>query len=200
MRPIIFSILKKQQNIFFMFAIAGATVISLFVFIYAPMDAHVKRLRSELKAVEDSLNKIHKIVGTKEDIGKGIIKLREEALTYQHKFINPENASELLKTLSDQAREYELDVVSIQPSDFRLCYDEKGTLLKFDGLECNKISIDMSVTGSYGAFVDYMQGLENDSQAQLIVERFGVDEQSGTDKLKARIVINAFAFMPPRKK
>ena len=200
MRPIDFSTLKKQQNIFFTFAIIIATVISLMIFVYTPKKAYIKKLESELKAVEDSLDNIHKIVGAKEDIGKGIVRLREEALIYQRKFINPENVSELLKTLSDKAREHEIDVVSIQPSNFGLCYDKKGNTLRLDTLECSKISIDMSVTGPYGALVDYMQVLENNDQAQLIVERFGVDKQSGTGILRAHIVVNAFALMPPDKK
>jgi len=195
--PIKFLITKRQQNILYMFGIVALTIIIVFIFIYAPKETQVKKLKVQFKSLEESLTNIHSIVGIKEDLGKGILRLRSDAADTEAKFVRPDNIGELLQMLSAEARSRDIEVVSTQPSEFSTCYAKaKGSALQFDGFECNKISIEMNVVGSYRSLIDYMDTLENKQTLQLVVERFNIERQDNPSRLRAYIVINAFALLP----
>ena len=189
---------KQQQNIFIMVGIAAAAIIVLFIFIYMPKESQMKKLRQELKAVESSLANIQSIVGARKDLGSGILKLRQEKDSIESEFIRPDNLNSLLQTLSEQARESGLEVVSIQPSEFVVFYDAKGSVPSIDNLECNKVSIEMSVAGSFKSVIDYLEALERKGSPRLVIKKFNVEKQQQA-RLNAYIIVDGFALMPNKR-
>jgi len=192
-----FNFSRQQQNIFMMIGIVAAAIIVLFVFIFMPKEAQMKKLRQELKSVEISLADIETIVGKKENLGSGILKLRQEKDALESRFMRHENLNSLLQTLSEQARGCGLEVISIQPSEFVLFYGTKGSLLKMDNLECNKVSIEMSVTGSFKPIIDYMESLERKDSPKLFIKKFSVEKQQQA-RLNAYIIVDGFALIPKK--
>jgi hypothetical protein len=171
-----------------------------FIFIYTPKRTVIYKLRQELGNVKDSLARIEAIVGERKYLGEGILKLRKEAGSLQSKFIKTEDVEELLKILSDDARRLGIEVVSMQPSEFKIWYDKKGRNLEVDNLECNKISVDMRINGAYKPLTDYMQGLENKDFPLLIIRKFDVQKSQGAARLGVNMIIDGFALYPKRAK
>ena len=192
-----FTFNRQQQNIFMMVGIVAAAILVLFIFIFMPKEAQMKKLRQELKAVEVSLANIESIVGTRKDLGNGILKLRQEKDAFESKFIKYDSMNSLLQTLSEQARECDLEVISIQPSEFALFYGPKGSTLAIDNLECNKVSIEMSVRGSFKPIIDYIESLERKDSPRLTVKKFSIEKQQEA-KLNAYIIVDGFALMPKK--
>lgn len=190
-----FTITKKQQNILFIFGVVFLTIFVAFAFIYKPKEAQAKKLSQDLKAVEASLKNIHAIVGPDSDLGKGILRLRDESKMFDAKFIKPEAVSDLLETLSGQARSESLEIVSMQPSEFTTSYNTQGKAIRFDDMECNKISIEMHLLGSYRDIIGYMDMLENKNSLQFKIERFSIDRQDNSSRLRAYIVVDCFALL-----
>ena len=190
-----FTVTKKQQNILFVFGIVFLTVVIIFVFIYKPKETEAIRLKGNLKAVDTSLKDIHAIVGENSDLGKGILKLRDESKVFEAKFIRPEDVSNLIETLSSDARGHGLELISMNPSEFSACHDLKGKPIKFDDLECHSISVEMHLVGSYRQIIDYLDTLENKNTLQLMVERFNIDRQDDPNRLKAYIAVDSFALI-----
>jgi len=190
-----FIVTKQHQNILFVFGIVLLTVVIAFAFIYKPKETEAIRLKESLKAVEASLKDIHAIVGENSDLGKGILRLRDESTAFEAKFIKPEAVSSLIETLSSEARGHGLELVSMNPSEFTACHDLKGKAIKFDGLECHSISVEMHLVGNYRHIIDYLDTLENKNTLQLRVERFNIDRQDDPNRLKAYVVIDSFALI-----
>ena len=189
------AITKQQQNALLMFAVLVLSITVLFLFIYAPKSAKLKKLRNELAMIEASLNKIHAIIGEKEDLGKGILRMRQEAGVCEAKFIKPREISALLQELAQEARSQDLEVVSMQPSEFFLSYGDKGNTLSVDDQECNTINIEMNLVGSYRSLIEYMSILETRPTQHLFINRFNIERQATSDKLKVHITVCSFALL-----
>jgi len=192
-----FNFSRQQQNIFMMVGIVVLAMIVLFIFIFMPKEAEMKKLRQQLKSVEVSLANVETIVGARKDLGNGILKLRQEKDALESKFIRYDNLNSLLQTLSEQARECDLEVISIQPSEFALFYGAKGSVLTIDNLECNKVSIEMSVTGSFKSIIDYIQSLERKDSPRLAIKKFSVEKQQQA-RLNGYIIVDGFALIPKK--
>ena len=190
-----FTITKKQQNILFIFGVVFLTIFIAFVFIYKPKETKAKKLSQDLKTVEASLKNIHAIVGADSDLGKGILRLRDESKTFEAKFIKPETVSDLLETLSGEARSEGLEIVSMQPSEFVTSYNVQGKAIRFDDMECNKISIEMNLLGNYRDIISYMDMLENKNSLKFKIERFSINRQDNSSRLRTYIVIDCFALL-----
>jgi len=189
------AITKQQRNALLMFAVLVLSITVLFLFIYAPKSAKLKKLKNELAMIEASMNKVHAIIGEKEDLGKGILRMRQEADVYDAKFIKPKEISGLLQELAQEARLQNLEVVSMQPSEFFLSYSDKGNTLSVDGQECNIINIEMNLIGSYRSLIEYMSILEAKPAQYLLINRFNIERQTTSDKLKVHITVCSFALL-----
>lgn len=188
-------ITKKQRSILFIFVIVFLTLAVAFFVIYKPKETEARKLKAGIKAVEASLKNIHAIVGEDSDLGKGILRLRDESKAFDAKFSKPETVSELIGTLSSEARGHDLELVSMNPSEFGICYDLKGKPIKFDDMECQKISIEMQLVGGYRQIIDYMDTLENKSTLQLKIERFNISRQDAPGRLRITMVVDSFALI-----
>lgn len=193
-----FVVNEHQKNILMMAAVVLISALIFSVFISGPKHAQIDRLRQELNAVKDSLNNIKKIVGDDKDLGRGILKLRAESIALAAKFIKPENVGDLLGVLSEDARESEVEVVSMEPSEFRVCYGSRGEFLGLENLECNKIGIDMTIVGTYKALTDYIQNLENKDAPLMMVRSFDIEKYQTPPALRTHIVVDSFALLAKR--
>lgn len=179
-----------------MAAVVLITAAIFMIFILRPKQAQMQDLNRQMDEVRESLNNIKRIIGDSRDLGEGILRLRSEESALAAKFIRPENVGDLLGVLSEGARQFGVEVVSMQPSELKVCYGPKGETLRLDNSECNKASIDMDVLGSYRSLVDYIGSLEVQEAPFVLVRRFDIEKQQSSSSLRAHIVVDGFTLLP----
>lgn len=189
---------KQQRNILIMLAVVISSILVFFVFIYSPTKAKIHQLKNQLKSVGQSLVDIQAIAPDRKDLGRAILNLRQESNFIESRFIKPDEVAASLEMLSEFARQAGIEVVSVQPSEFKPCYAVKPELLQSEGLECNKVSIDINLVGAYKALTGYIERLEANVSPQLSVRRFDIDKYQAPSRLRAHIVVDSFALMPKK--
>ncbi len=188
---------NKQQLDILLMAGAAMVIMSIFyIFVYAPKQSQMAKLHHELDAINGSLSEIEKIVGSRNDLGKGILRLKESANNWELKFIRPDDTVGLLKILSEEARHFNLEVASIQPAELKILTGKNGEILKLEDLVCHTISINMNLTGSYAALANYMQKIEHKDTPQLIVKRFDIEKTQSSSRLNIHMVVEGIVLLP----
>lgn len=193
-----FFIESHQKNILIAVVAVILLILLFSIFVYTPKKAQLHRLRQELNSVNDSLNNIQRIVGYTKDLAKGILKLRQEISALESMFIKLDDAGKLLQMLSEQARDLDIEVLSAQPSEFKTSYGKKGEVLEIENLECNKMSIEMDMLGTYKTLTNYIQKLENSLASPRVVVRSFDIQKYQAPRLKVHIVTECFALLPKK--
>jgi len=193
-----YNISKQQIDILIMAAVILIVTSVFYVFVYTPRQKQLGNLKQELERVENTLGDIEKLVGSRKDLGKGILRLREEASSWDLKFIKPDETAELLKILSEEARRLNIEVASIQPAELKPLLN-KGSILKLDDAECNRISIDINLAGTYLALVDYMQKIEHRKAPQMVIKKVDIEKYQGSSRLNAHMVVEGVVLLQKTK-
>jgi hypothetical protein len=152
-------------------------------------------LKQRLSGIEASLNKIEALVGSRKDLGLGILRLRQEAIDLDSQFLRPDDTAALLQMLSEKARESDIEVVSTRPSEFRTWYDKTGKPLELENAQCSQIEIDMEVMATYVALTEYMRSLTANKSPRLVIRRFSVEKSQKPSVLHASMTVQAFTLL-----
>ena len=159
----------------------------------------MRRLKQQLWGIEASLDKIEAAVGSRKDLGSGILRLGQQMADLDARFLKPDDTAALLEMLSEAARESEIEVISTRPSEFRTWYDRRGKPLELQNAQCNVIGIDMEAMATYADMADYMRSLTANHAPQLVIRKFSIEKSQKPAVLRASMVVEAFALLASKE-
>ncbi len=180
--------ITKEQKKVLKYVAAGTTTLVLFwVFVYLPNRNQMQQIQLNLAGTEKQLNSIKNIDEIKNTASKGytytesIENLKNELVACSKSIPTAEEDS--LQYLSASAQKLNLEILSIRPDAKELLLDENKNKVKIAGLDCCRLSVKLSLKGSYMNIAKYIETLTKNAPSLLSVENLKITGLTMTDSL-----------------
>lgn len=182
---------SAQKKINIVTATGVLAFLMLWGFLYLPSIKVVKELKSELNGIQDQIRQIEgKVTGD----GKTKQGIRELEVRYQ--WVNskfPEKEEKALRMLSDLAKEFKIDVLSIRSQPKVDFLDEDAQKVEIEGRVCQKFLVSIEIKAVYGDLVEYVGTLKESLPAYITIERMRIrKETSGARQLSITLDLNLY--------
>src|SRR3989338_1041221 len=173
--------------------VISAVIIGLFLqFVYAPKAMEVKKLRLEYKKIKSDISGLYDFIGGEENLKDNLIKMRTYASAFDKAFPYEKDASNIIKQLNEEARDLNVNVVSIKPGDLVNYTDMNGAQLKISGYACKSMPMTLSVEARYQALGDFLNKIETARCPMISVRKAAMRKDVNIlPKIRAGIELSA---------
>ncbi|MCK5081268.1 MAG: hypothetical protein KAR31_00040 [Candidatus Omnitrophica bacterium] len=182
---------SAQKKINIVTATGVLAFLMLWGFLYLPSIKVVKELKSELNGIQDQIRQIEGKVTGDGKTKQGIRELELRAQWVNSKF--PEKEEKALRMLSDLAKEFKIDVLSIRSQPKVDFLDEDAQKVEIEGRVCQKFLVSIEIKAIYGDLVEYVDNLKESLPAYITIERMRIrKETSGARQLSITLDLNLY--------
>ncbi len=165
----------------------------LFQFVYFPKSRQVRRLSSEYKNIKQDIDGLYNFIGTEGNLEENIIERRRDLAILESAFPFEKEVSNVIKQLNDQARHFNVNVISLKPEDLLIYKDHEGKEVKVSDYFCKCMPLTLNVESRYKALGEFLLNLETNRSPIVTIEK--VDIKKDEDKApatKAEIRLTAY--------
>jgi Tfp pilus assembly protein PilO len=178
-------ITKGQKNILLITAIAVVLIAGFRLFVYRPTKNTVRKLKTELAAVQYKINAIEAVVGQNKSLEEGVVLLQERLNELDKKF--PDNERETLRMISKLAYKHGLNVTSIKPQSKSLFTDKNNSPVTVEDKVYETMSISMVAHAPYVKLGKFLEAIRRDIAHLLSVKRLTLAKKAKQYELNADI-------------
>jgi len=177
--------------------IYGAIVVGVFlifwIFFYGPSRGRANRLKSRLLIAKGEIQDIEAMVDKDRPVSESINLLRKRQEELENKF--PEKEEQSLRGLSDLARRFDIEVISISPQQKKIFLDKDSDQVKVSGKTCQRVYVGMKIRCSYEGLVRFIEALKEDLPAFVTVEHLEIQKYAAGSRKRLNVVLELNLFL-----
>lgn len=179
---------RSQRNIILSAVLLIGVFLIAGIFLYAPLQAKLARLKNELEETKSSIQKIQAMVPAQGGgIGEGIKLLDGQYRQLSGKFPAKEEAA--LSVLFDLAHQANIEITTVQSQPKNLCAQQAAVKDK----QCYELPVSLSLKGNYENLVEYIELLRGSLPAVITFEKLMAQKTSpGAPELTITIEIKLY--------
>ncbi len=168
-------------------------VVLLFQFVYFPRSRQVKRLDSEYKKIKHDIDRLYNFIGKEGNLEENIIERRKDLALLESAFPFEKEVSNVIKQLNDQARRFNVNVISLKPKDLLIYKDREGKELKVSDYFCKCMPLTLNVESRYRELGEFLLSLETNRSPIVSIEEVDIErDKDRAPAVKAEIELNAY--------
>lgn len=177
---------SSQKRIIIVASILGGCLLFFSIFIYWPQQTKLEANKSELRRVDHEIQLIEGLVDKNVSIEEGIRLLRDEYSKMESKF--PAREEEALSYLSEAARKYRIEVISVNSQPKQSITDNQEKNIMVDDKKLKKILVTMDLKSNYKDLVNYLDDLKTSLPAFMTAEKLKINKiDSNQSSLNVRL-------------
>lgn len=175
--------LPKQQ-IFYLAAGVLIFILFFWIFIYAPANRKLSRIKQKLAYTENQIADIAGIAQGR-DLSEAMAKLNKDLIRSASRL--PLRRETVTNYLSDNAARFNIDVKNM------VLAQNRAITGKIPGLEIDETPITMTLTADYRSLGDFLNSLTNDESMLIILKKLEIQGAGeGRTKLDITLKVNAY--------
>lgn len=160
----------------------------LWFFIFIPSKKKVTDIQLELLAIQEKIGQIEKIAGPSQTIDRGI---KDAKARYQRlNSLFPDKEEEALKQLSHLAKKYNIEIISLNPHEKKLC--SAGLIDDIEGKKCHRVFVSMQIRAFYKGLVGYIEALKESLPAFISIETLKIRKFNPAVQLDVLLEFNVY--------
>ena len=184
---------QAQKKIILDLAVALAALLIFLLLAYLPSRKAVRMMASQLEDAEKQINEIEAILGSSKSMDEGMQLLRQRFQKIDARFSLKQEDS--LRLLSEGARRFNVEIISVKPQAKTAFLDEKNNELSIEGKACMRLPVSLEMRSSYKDLVRYLRYLRDSYPALTAIERLrAAKDQSGLSRLNVSLDIELYLF------
>ena len=168
----------SQNKIVFSFILIVSVFLMLWLYLYLPSERELVGLKSRFVAVDNQIQQIENALGKSQTRGENIKLLKEKYKQLNNRF--PQKEEEGLRIIMDSARKMNMEIVSIRPQLKTALLDEDNRKIEIEGKTCHKVSVFVSMRGSYEHLIEYIENLEDSLPVFVNIERLKINKDNSS--------------------
>jgi Tfp pilus assembly protein PilO len=175
---------REQIKIIYISLIVLVFFILFWLFVYGPQSRRLALIKKELMRAEAQITEIKNLVG-KEELAAAVTQLRIKLNTVTSQL--PQGEEVVISNLSQDARNLNIEVKNIIPSDTRLLSN------RIAGYKIEELPISMKLVCEYNILGRYLEKLRNNFPVLVRIRKIDiVGKGEGKPKLDITLEISAY--------
>lgn len=181
----------SQKKIIIIAILVILAFLGFWIFIYFPAKTSVNRLKAEIVNLESQIQEIDTLTDKSNSIAEGIRSLEGKFCQLENRLSQKEQ--EGLRMLSDLARKFGLEVVSIRPQLKNALLDRGNQKMEIEGKACQSVLVTIEIRCTYRDLVRYLENLTRSTIMLTGVERLKINKDaSGSAVLNVTLDLNLY--------
>ena len=166
-------------------------LIAVLILLFGFVNRRMNSLKQNLQEVNSQVQEIKTAMDQDQSIDQTIALLEENVRRLDSKF--PTKEEEALRTISDLARKFQLEIVSINSQNKVECVDKNSQKIELNGKTCETIKVRLAIKGTYKDLANYLDALRELLPSYMIVDHLGIArDASGLTKLNINLDLNLY--------
>ncbi len=164
----------SQRKIFILAILLGVVFFLVWIFIVIPRQITLSRMKEELKSIQNQILEIESIVPKDAKIDQVIRAFDEEKQRLVSKF--PNRDEEGIKMLSDYARKFNIEIVSLRSQTKVLFFDRDQKKVEIEGKNCYQVLVSIELKSQFKNLVQYLQDLKKTFPRYITLEKVKINK------------------------
>ena len=184
--------LQNKKNILIVSVIVFIIAL-LFQFVYFPRLRQVRSLNREYKSIARDIDELYSFIGRDGSLEDNIIERRRGLAMLESAFPFEKGVSDIIKQLNEQARHFNVNVISLKPRNFEIYRDREGKELKVSDYCCKCMPLTLNVESRYRALGEFLLNIETNKSPMISIEEVEIEkDKDKTSTIKADIELTAY--------
>ena len=184
--------LQNKKNILIVSVIVFIIAL-LFQFVYFPRLRQVRSLNREYKSIARDIDELYSFIGRDGSLEDNIIERRRGLAMLESAFPFEKGVSDIIKQLNEQARHFNVNVISLKPRNFEIYRDREGKELKVSDYFCKCMPLTLNVESRYRALGEFLLNIETNKSPMISIEEVEIEkDKDKTSTIKADIELTAY--------
>lgn len=166
-----------EQKLIAIAAILSGGFLCFWLFAYMPTRRAAQAIKTKADQARSQIQDVELIVGRGGDIRRTIELLDETFRRLETKFPSREEVG--LRALSDIARQFNIELVSIKPEPKAVFLDGQARKTEIEGKVCQKTAVSMALRCGFKELVRYLEALRDAAPIFVDVEKLKINKDAG---------------------
>jgi len=174
-------------------AIALVCLLVFSVFVYIPARKQAFLFRKEIRAIDEQIKSVHERVGSMKEMGKVLARMQKELVSFEKRIPTKDELSAVATEISDLAKTYSVEVVSIKSKGTEALLDEDGKPVIFGGKELRRTQANLHLQGTYRAIAEYINNMQKSLNILATIDEIKIlKDEDISPRLDVTLVLTSF--------
>ena len=175
-------------------SIAAVTVFLLFLlFVYAPKNIGVGKLKSEIRNIDQQVKSIQAMLGDMRRLGEVLSDMQNEVASFEKRIPRKKEISSILSECSSLAKTCSVEVVSVKAKESELLVDDGGNPAIFGEKALETIQVELTLKATYKALADYIKHIQDSLNIFATINGISVVKNKDmAPRLDIKLILNVY--------